>query len=565
MSASQPVHESSDLIEIDIRESFNKLVKHRRTIFTTTIICVLAALIYVFTAQPIFSSVTRLLVEAKPPKIVKVEDVVLPDYTDRTNFFNSQIEILKSRTVAEIVLEDLGNYEPWDRRGRSAETLKPITHGEVVDALLESVKITPIRMTQVIKVNVEDPDPALAAQIANDWARAYVLFSSKDQQIQRKSELEADLAQQLKYLKEKHPVIVGLRKEIAALNEKMAAEKMADQLGNSTMWENDITNVKILERAEPSLKPSRPRKFLVLSVAFILGLLAGIGLAFLFESLDQTLRTTTDLETYLKLFCLAPIPLYSAEKGHPDVIPEFVVDSSRHSLMAEAFRNIRTGIIYSNPDRAKKTFLVTSSTPVEGKTTVAVNLAEVFAQADEKVLLVDADLRKPRLHKLFKVDRSNGVIDLLAFDKTDIHSLVHKTNLKGLDILTCGEVPLNPSELLGSRKMDELIKKLSTMYDRIIFDTPPILAATDAVVLSTKVDSVVLAVKSGGTHRTAAQRSVQSLRAVNAHIVGAVFNMVRPDQRGSYYYYYHYGHHADPKGKKVSGKKGFFKKTSSGD
>ena len=220
-----------------------------------------------------------------------------------------------------------------------------------------------------------------------------------------------------------------------------------------------------------------------------------------------------------------------------------------------AFRSVRTGIIYSNPDLSKKTFLVTSATPSEGKTTVAINLAMVFVQAEEKVLLVDTDLRNPRVHSIFEVDRANGVIDLLAFDNADIHSLIRKTGVNGLDLLTCGEVPPNPSELLGSQKMEALIQKLSPLYDRIIFDTPPILAATDAIVLSTKVDSVVLVVKAGATHRHAVQRCVHALRAVNAHIIGAVFNMVDPDQRGPYYYYYHYGRNAASKGKSRSGKK----------
>gem|GEM_PF-485965 len=557
-------HVVTDAEEIDLHDVFSKLMKRRQTILSAVGICVVVALIYSFTAQPIYSATSRILVEGKPPKIVKVEDTVLPDYTDRISFFNSQIEILNSRTVAVLVIKELGKYEPWNRRFKPADRLKTITESERVDSLKKHVKVSPVRMAQVIKVAVEDPDPVLAARIANGWMKAYALFSSQDQLVQRRSELEADLGQQLKYLKEKHPVIVGLKGEIASINKKIAEEiQQEGNPGDVLARNNDTTNVKVLDYAEVPIKPERPRKALNVALSLVFGFFLGAGLVFLFESLDQTFKSVADMEAALKLLCLVPIPCYGGDKEHPDAVPEFVADRSRHSLMAEALRSLRTGIIYSNPDLSKKTFVVTSSTPSEGKTTVAINLATVFAQAEEKVLLVDTDLRKPRLHSIFKLDRTNGVIDILAFGKDDIHSFIHKTAIKGLDVLTCGEVPLNPSELLGSKKMEELIAKLSAMYDRIIFDTPPILAATDAVVLSTKVDATILVVKSGSTHRQAAQRSAEALDSVHAHVLGAVLNMVNPDQQGPYYYYYHYGQNTTKKSAKSSKLPGLITKTDS--
>ncbi len=538
---------SDDVIEIDLKDIALKLFKHRHTIISVVGICVVAALIYSFTATPIYSAASRILVDAKPPKIVKVEGAILPDYTDRVNFFNSQIEILKSRTVADIVMGDMGVYEPWGRRGKPAEKLKPVTENERLDFLLKHVKVSPVRMTQVIEISVEDPDPQLAARIANNWTRAYVLFSSIDQLVQRRSELEIDLAQQLKFLKEKHPVIIGIKTEISVIDDKINNEhkrlKEIDKprkLGALTLSSNS-TNVQILDRAQPPTKPVRPRKALNVALALILGLFAGVGLVFLFESLDQTIKTATELEQFLKLTCMASLPVCKPEGDNKDFMPEFVSQTMRHSMMAEAFRGIRTGIIFSNPDMAKKTFLVTSAPPDEGKTTVAVNLATVFAQADERTLLVDADLRNPSLHKVFKIDRANGITDILALNKDDIQSFIHKTDIKNFDLLTCGEVPPNPSELLGSKKMETFIAKLSTMYDRIIFDTAPVLAATDAVVLSTKVDAVILVVKAASTHSQAALRALNALRSVHAHVLGAVLNMVNVNKHDSYSYFYRYG------------------------
>ena len=359
------------------------------------------------------------------------------------------------------------------------------------------------------------------------------------------------MAQQLKFLKEKHPVIIGLKNEIDTINDKINNERQRlSHIEGIAALASEISNVKILDRAQLPIFPSRPRKALNIILALVLGLFAGIGLVFLFESLDQTIKTIADMQAILKLLCLVPIPLYKPDKEHAEATPEFVTDQVRHSPIAEAFRSLRTGIIFSNPDIAKKTFLITSSSPSEGKSTIAINIATVFAQGDERTVLIDTDLRNPRLHSVFKVDRANGITDILAFDKADISSFIHKTNIKGLDFIACGEVPPNPSELLGSKKMSDFIAKLSTMYDRIIFDTPPVLAATDAVVLSTKVDSTILVIKAGSTHRQAAMRSIEALRSVHAHVLGAVFNMISNDaQNPYYYYYYHYGHHA-PKNEK---------------
>ena len=542
MAESNTADPSSDVFEVDLLTIWKTLLKHLQTIATVVVLCVTASIVYSYTAVPVYDATARILVEAKPPKIVKVEDVVLPNYNDSDNFFNSQVEILKSHTVAELVYRDLKTYEPWERRGKDAAKLKPITETERVDALLEHVKISPVRMTQVIDVAVEDPDPVLAARIANDWAKAYVLFSSLDQLVQRRSELESDLATQSKFLKGKHPIIVGIQTEIDTVNAKISSEKQ--RLGeedNETVFSNDVSNVKILDRAQVASKPVRPRKMFNLAIAMILGLFAGAGLAIMFESFDQTIKSPSDLEAFLKVLCLMPIPLHIVGNAKTGVQPEFVTERDRHSAMAESFRSLRTGIVFSNPDLAKKSFLITSSAPSEGKTTVAVNLATVFAQADERVILVDADLRSPRIHSVFGFERNNGVTDILALGKDDIHAFIHKTDVKNLDVLTCGELPPNPSELLGSKKMTDLIERLSRDYDRIVFDTPPVMAATDAVVLSTKVDATIMVVQAQETHRDAAKRSLDALRSVHARILGAVFNKVSADDHGSYGYSYRYG------------------------
>src|SRR5262249_51846522 len=157
----------------DLREVWSKVVKHRQTIISSVIICVVLALVYSFVARPVYKSTARILVEAKAPKIMKVEDTVLPDYTDRQNYFNSQIEVLKSHSVATLVFDQLGGYEPWGRRGKDQSKLIPMGKDERLDELLKKVKITPVRMTQIIEISVMDPSPELASKIASLWVRSY--------------------------------------------------------------------------------------------------------------------------------------------------------------------------------------------------------------------------------------------------------------------------------------------------------------------------------------------------------------------------------------------------------
>jgi capsular exopolysaccharide synthesis family protein len=222
-----------------------------------------------------------------------------------------------------------------------------------------------------------------------------------------------------------------------------------------------------------------------------------------------------------------------------------------HSPVGEAFRSLRTNILFSNPDLKKRIFVVTSSLPSEGKTTVVVNLATAFAQMDEKTLIIDADLRNPKLHYLFNLKRENGVTEVLSMENADVKTFIHQTEVPNLSVLNCGALPPNPSELLGSKKMEALLEKLSGMYDRIILDTPPILAATDAVVLSAKTDGVIFVVKAGSTVYPAAIRSLNYLTSVHANIFGTVLNMVRPNEHGDYHYYYPYSKDV-PKTKKQS-------------
>ncbi|MFA5275595.1 MAG: polysaccharide biosynthesis tyrosine autokinase [Candidatus Omnitrophota bacterium] len=523
-------------LEIDLRQIYSRIVKHRRLILNFVYVFLGAAFLYSFIARPVYKSTARIMVEGKAPRITKVEDSVFTDYADRTNYFNSQIEILKSHAVANLSFDELEGYQPWGNlRGRGRDNGK-LTKEERINRLLKTIRINPVRMTQIIEISAEDVDRQLAAKIVNSWVSAYKVFASLDELIQRRSELEADIDQNLKYVKEKHPIIQGLRSEIDAINAKIKGEE-------SNPFNS---NVKVLDAGQVPRQPVRPKLVLNLLFALFAGAFCGIAYVFILENVDQNIKTQPEVEDFLRLPCLSVLPLHTAKEG-AEVYPcALVTVRETNSIIAEKFRGLRTGIIYGNPDLKKKVVLITSAGPSEGKSTVAVNLASAFAQFEGRTILIDADLRKPVLHSVFNLSSEKGLTELLAGGKLDFKPYLKDTGIKGLDFISCGTIPMNPAELLGSKKMEILLSELSRNYDRVIIDAPPVLAATDAVILSTKVDTTIMVFKAGVTHKQAALRAIKLIRSVHSNILGVVLNMVK-EEYFKYDLYYHYYRHNDQK------------------
>ena len=207
---------------------------------------------------------------------------------------------------------------------------------------------------------------------------------------------------------------------------------------------------------------------------------------------------------------------------------------------AEAYRALRTNVLLSSADVQPQMLLITSPGKGEGKSLTAANLSIAMAQAGNRVLLIDCDLRKPKMHKVFSLDRDPGLSNLLVGTKVDPHLYIQKTAQANLEVITCGPIPPNPSELLGSKRMHTLLEGLRQDYQRVILDSPPIMAATDAAVLTPVVDGTVLVVRAGNTKRQVAQRAVKLLLDLNARITGVVLNEIMIGRNGYYYYDYYY-------------------------
>jgi len=222
-------------------------------------------------------------------------------------------------------------------------------------------------------------------------------------------------------------------------------------------------------------------------------------------------------------------------------IKELAFEGERHSAAVESLRTIRTNIKLTFPDENLRTLLITSSVSREGKTTVSSNIAVSFSSAGKKVLLVDTDMRKPRVHKLFGVDNSIGISNYMIGEKS-LKDVIRKNVYKYLDILMCGPIPPNSGEMIISNKFKDMLEELKKMYDIVIFDSPPVLAVSDSSILSTMIDGVIVVVKVKEVARDALGRTVKQLTNANVNLVGAVINNVdikSGNNYGTYYYYYH--------------------------
>lgn len=213
-----------------------------------------------------------------------------------------------------------------------------------------------------------------------------------------------------------------------------------------------------------------------------------------------------------------------------------IVADNPTSIISEQIRTIRTNIQFSMIDQKLKTLLVTSATPESGKTTIAMNLAAAFAAENTRVLLVATDMRKPRLQKIFRLQDNRGISNLITNPTLKVEDVVTKTYIENLSVITCGPIPPNPSELLNSNRMNNLIEEMKEQYDLVIFDSPPLLAVTDAQILSTKVDGTIFVIPTGDVKIDEVYQASERLKSVNAKVLGTVLNKVEPNA-DSYYYY----------------------------
>jgi capsular exopolysaccharide synthesis family protein len=306
---------------------------------------------------------------------------------------------------------------------------------------------------------------------------------------------------------------------------------LVDTLETPRGGRTPTVNVEVVAGPQLQPVPVSPRPARNLALATLLGLLTGVGASVLRETLDTTVKTAEALTGLTTAPVLAVVPFDASAKRSP-----LVMAGHAHSARAESFRQLRTNLQFVDVDHPVKVITVSSAVPEEGKSTTAVNLAIAFAEAGNRVLLVEADLRRPRIADYLGLEGAAGLSNVLA-GQVDIDDVLQRWGSQELQVLPSGFIPPNPSELLGSAAMTALLERQRQDFDMIIIDTPPLLPVTDGAVVAVKADGAVLVTRSGKTASAQVTRAIAALSTVDARVLGCVLNM-QPGKADAPYYYY---------------------------
>jgi non-specific protein-tyrosine kinase len=459
-------------------------------------------------------------------------------------------------TTLRVLTATAGSVDWVDYDTRYAERLmntytKIAITGPVLEELVDrlgldeppEIEVDILANTELMRITVEDQDPTVAAQVANTLAEILIVQSEKlysgggsaaheilGEQMthiegelrQARGEYESLIAQ----TPQDSERIAAVSRSIELKEETYATllEQYEQVRAREAMRANMLS---IVDPAVPPQSPSKPHRKLGVALGFVVGSVSGLGLALLLESLDTTLYATQQIQEVTDLPVLGRIPTVRRQwqmalfNGNP--------------LQAEAFRRLRTAVFTLGRDVPLRTLLVTSAGPGEGKSTIVAHLAFSIAQAGRRTIVLDGDLRRPTLHKIFDLPNEQGLSSVLKQEAT-LDAAVQDSGIPGVRVLTSGPLPPNPAELLDSPQMTALVEQLAQQFDIVLLDTPALLAVTDAAVRAPTVDGVMLVVGRAQARREAVRAACQHLADVKARWVGVVVN--RAEQDGTYYRYH---------------------------
>ena len=437
--------------------------------------------------------------------------------------------------------------------------LRPVLQGVIenlgldisTEDLAELITTRVTQRTQLIVLEVTDVNPARAAAIANEIPTVFNVRnrallsaryeSSKSSIAAQMTTIESEMNQLQAQLDAQRNAAVPDNAELARL-ENTLTQLRNTHAGLLQSYESirmaemgALSNIVVDEPATTPLEPSSPNIPRTVGLAGIVGLMIAVGVSYLIEYLDDTLKSPDEVEEALQVPVLAAIVEH--ESASEDIENGLIATAETRSAVKEAFRILRTSVQFAGLDQPVRSLVITSASPSEGKSTITANLGAAMAQAGQSVIVVDADLRRPRLHKLLHLSNEKGLTTVLMNDSRNLDEVLQDTNVPNLRVLTAGPLPPDPTVVLNSHQMADLEMLLKERADIVLYDTPPTLMVADTVILGNRVDGVLLVAESGKTRRDLAVGAVERLLQAGGRLLGAVVNRV-PQKANGYYYYY---------------------------
>ncbi len=547
--------------ELDISSLISLVLKHFWLIVATALLGLLAAVSVNIFMRPVYEATALMMINQE--NAGKLDESAYGSFASMEDYYRTQYQLLESRSLLESVYKqlDLGQY---------AEFAKGI------GSLRKAIKIDPVTRSRLVNVKVRAYDANLAADIANALANTFVqenignrismgqdiiralestetspeeqeLLNSMPQVVnsdfikslkQQEAALDRSWAQLSSKYTPQHPEVVSVRRQLAATQAQIALEtrRLVQSIKIELSGQFSGNNVRVVDPAIVPHNPVLPRKMINIAVGLLGGALIGLLIVFLLEFLDKTVKSSDDLEKKLSLPFLGFVPHEKLKKKESEYAAML---KQGNIIFAENVRSIRTMLDFTLANEHNEAFLVSSSMQGEGKSNLAANLAVALAQNGKRVLLIDGDLRRSRLHKVFKVSPEKGLSYLWDKDpaKADYAGNIQPVpDVKNLFIATAGQRPPNPTELLNTPRLAHFLEWAQKAYDQIVIDCPAILPVADTMIWGKYIPRTVFVIRYGKTNVRAAQMALDKLQKAGIKVLGAVIGHYRPQGSGLSYY-----------------------------
>lgn len=526
MSAIIPFEESkSAMNNVDIISYLRPLLKWWWLLAVATLIAAFSSFIYTIKQPPVYQARTTVIVGST------IQDPN-PDY--------SRISLAGQLASA---YADMATRTP----------IRQATMAALKVDRLPTFTVNVVQNTQIIEVDVFDRDPNLAYVVANELVNQLILLGPAGrEEVKRQSFIEEQVTKLEKGIRETEDEISRKQDQLSTL---FSARELANAQTQITALQTKLTTLqanyasllantqrgatnalKVLEPASMPTEPMSSNLAINVLIAAVLGCFLAAAGAYLIEYLDDSIKNIEDIQSALNTPVLSQIPFIP---GNVQNDARLVMINNASMPAMEAYRLLRTNLQFTMVDKVLKLLVITSSSPREGKSLTAANLSIAIARAGKRVVLVDADMHRPTQHRLFGLINNMGLTTALLNEELPIEQLLQATTVPGLSVLATGPLPPNPAELLSSRRIQDILAKLKERADIVILDTPPVMAVSDAIILSSITDATLLVTRFGKTRRDWAKQALNALKQVNAHVAGIILNGTAV-RKSNYYNNYGY-------------------------